>query len=213
LITNQRCRHSGTLYSRFDYGYKVDGAINSWTKTLGPANPVEMAFSYDPIDCLTGATYKDGAAVLEQYGYTYDKADNRTTERRNETVSTGSFNNVNELTSLSGGGVVGFTGTTTEEAAVTVGGQTAQTSLVGTRFEKAVTLPTGTNTVTITAADPSGNANSKNYRVVVNGGNSRAASHARARYSTTPWPLPLRRQARRRSARAWSAMMPRQVTL
>ena len=141
MITNQRCRHSGTLYSRFDYGYKVDGAINSWTKTLGPANPVEMAFSYDPIDCLTGATYKDGAAVLEQYGYTYDKADNRTTERRNEIVSTGTFNNVNELTALSGGGVVGFTGTTTEEAVVMVGGQAAQTSLVGTRFQKAVTLP------------------------------------------------------------------------
>lgn len=166
-IANSR---SGTLYSRFDYGYKVDGAINSWTKTLGTVNPVDMAFSYDPIDRLTGATYKDGAAVLEQYGYTYDKADNRTTERRNEIVSTGTFNNVNELTALSGGGVVGFTGTTTEEAAVTVGGQPAQTSLVGTRFEKAVTLPAGTNTVTIAAVDPSGNTNSKNYRVVVGGG-------------------------------------------
>jgi RHS repeat-associated protein len=166
-IANSR---SGTLYSRFDYGYKVDGAINAWTKTLGTANPVDMGFTYDPIDRLTGATYKDGAAVLAQYGYAYDKADNRTTERRNETASTGSFNNVNELTALSGGGVVGFTGTTTEEAAVTVGGQAAQTSQVGTRFEKAVTLPAGTNTVTITAADPSGNTNSKNYRVVVNGG-------------------------------------------
>jgi len=166
-IANSR---SGSLYSRFDYGYKVDGAINSWTKTLGPANPVEMAFSYDPIDRLTGATYKDGAAVLAQYGYTYDKGDNRTTERRNEILSTASFNNVNELTALSGGGVVGFTGTTTEEAAVTVGGQVAQTSQVGTRFEKAVTLPVGTNTVTIAAVDPSGNTNSKNYRVVVSGG-------------------------------------------
>jgi RHS repeat-associated protein len=163
-------RRSGTLYSRFDYGYTVDGAINAWTKTLGSANPVDMSFSYDPIDRLTGSTYKDGAAVLEQYGYTYDKADNRTTERRNEAVSTGSFNNVNELTTLSGGGVVGFTGTTTEEAAVTVGGQAAQTSQVGTRFEKAVTLPAGTNTVTVAAVDPSGNTNSKNYRVVVSGG-------------------------------------------
>ena len=129
-----------------------------------------MGFTNDPIDRLTGATYKDGAAVLEQYGYTYDQADNRTTERRNETVSTGSFNNVNELTALSGGGVVGFTGTTIEEAAVTVGGQAAQASQVGRRFEKAVTLPAGTNTVTVAAVDPSGNTNSKNYRVVVSGG-------------------------------------------
>ena len=166
-IANSR---SGTLYSRFDYGYKVEGAIISWTETLGSANPVDMAFSYDPIDRLTGATYKNGAAVLAQYGYAYDKADNRTTERRNETVSTGSFNNVNELTALSGGGVVDFAGTTTEEAAVTVGGQAAQTSLVGTRFEKAVSLPAGTNTVTVAAVDPSGNTNSKNYRVVVAGG-------------------------------------------
>ena len=148
----------------------TSAAINSWTKTLGAANPVDMGFTYDPIDRLTGATYKDGAAVLEQYGYTYDKADNRTTERRSEIVSTGTFNNVNELTAVSGGGVVGFTGTTTEEAAVTVGGQAAQTSLVGTRFEKSVTLPAGTNTVTVAAVDPSGNANSKNYRVVVSGG-------------------------------------------
>ena len=85
-------------------------------------------------------------------------------------MSTGTFNNVNELTALSGGGVVGFTGTTTEEAAVTVGGQAAQTSQVGTRFEKAVTLPAGTNTVTVAAVDPSGNTNSANYRVVVSGG-------------------------------------------
>jgi RHS repeat-associated protein len=173
-IANSR---SGTLYSRFDYGYKVDGAINSWTKTFGTVNPVDMAFSYDPIDRLTGATYKDGAAVLEQYGYTYDKADNRTTERRNEIVSTGTFNNVNELTALSGGGVVGFTGTTTEEAAVTVSGQAAQTSQVGTRFEKAVTLPAGTNTVTVAAVDPSGNMNSKNYRVVVSGGAGQSFTH------------------------------------
>jgi YD repeat-containing protein len=137
---------------------------------LGAANAVEMGFTYDPIDRLTGATYKEGAAVLAQFGYTYDKADNRTTERRDQVVSTGTFNNVNELTALSGGGVVGFTGTTTEEAAVTVGGQAAQTSLVGTRFEKAVTLPAGTNTVTVAAVDPSGNTNSKNYRVVVGGG-------------------------------------------
>jgi len=156
-IANSR---SGALYSRFDYGYKVEGAINAWTKTLGTANPVDMGFTYDRINRLTGATYKDGAAVLAQFGYTYDKADNRTTERRDQIVSTASFNNVNELTALSGGGVVGFTGTTTEEAAVTVGGQVAQTSLVGTRFEKAVTLPAGTNTVTVAAVDPSGNTNS-----------------------------------------------------
>ena len=85
-------------------------------------------------------------------------------------MSTGTFNNVNELTALSGGWVVGFTGTTTEDAAVTLGGQAAQTSLVGTRFEKAVTLPAGTNTVTVAAVDPSGNTNSKNYRVVVSSG-------------------------------------------
>ena len=85
-------------------------------------------------------------------------------------MSTGIFNNVNQLTALSGGGVVRFTGTTTEEAAVTVGGQVAQTSQVSTRFEKAVTLPAGTNTVTVAAVDPSGNTNSKNYRVVVGGG-------------------------------------------
>jgi YD repeat-containing protein len=106
-----------------------------------------------------------------------DKADNRTTERRKETVSTGIFNNVNQLTALSGGGVVGFTGTTTEEAAVTVSGQAAQTSQVGTRFEKAVTLPAGTNTVTVAAVDPSGNTNSKNYRVVVNAGASQTFTY------------------------------------
>ena len=146
-------------------------------QNLGTTNPFDMGFTYDPIDRLTGATYKDGAAVLAQYGYTYDKADNRTTERRDQIVSTGTFNNVNELTALSGGGVVGFTGTTTEEAAVTVGGQAAQTSLVGTRFEKAVALPAGTNTVTVAAVDPSGNTNSKNYRVVVNAGASQTFTY------------------------------------
>jgi RHS repeat-associated protein len=78
---------------------------------------------------------------------------------------------------LSGGGVVGFTGTTTEEAAVTVAGQAAQTSQVGTRFEKVVVLPAGTNTVTVAAFDPSGNTNSKNYRVVVVGGSGQSFTY------------------------------------
>lgn len=100
----------------------------------------------------------------------YNSGGLRTNERRNEIVSLGSFNNVNELTALSGGGVVGFTGTTTEGAAVTIGWQAAHTSLVGTRCEKTATLPAGTNTVTVAAVEPSGNTNSKNYRVVVGGG-------------------------------------------
>lgn len=168
---------AATLYSQFDYGYKVDGATTSWTKTLGTADPVDMLFTYDPIDRLMGATYKDGAAVLAQYGYTYDKADNRTTERIDDLVRTGAYNNVNELTALSGGGLVNFSGTTSEEADVTVGGQTALTTQLGMRFEKAIPLSAGTNTVTVTAEDPSGNLANQDYEVVIDGGLSQSFTY------------------------------------
>ena len=174
MIVNKK---GATNYSQFDYSYNVDGSINQWTKTLGTNNPVGMTFAYDPVDRLTEATYKDGSAVLAQYGYAYDKADNRTTERIDDAVTTGSYNNLNQLTARNGGGLVNFSGTTSEEADVTVDGQSALTTQLGTRFEKAIPLSAGTNTVTIDAEDPSGNTSRQDYEVVVNAGFSQSFTY------------------------------------
>ncbi len=168
---------SSNLLSQFDYEYDVEGMIGRWTKTLGTSAAVEMNFEYDPVDRLTEATYTQASSVLAQYGYAYDKADNRTVERIDEEVTTGDFNSVNQLTETSGGGLVRFSGTTDEEAAVTVDGQDAHTSDVGTKFFKDIALSPGSHTITVTAEDPSSNLASQDYDIDVAAGTARSFTY------------------------------------
>ena len=168
---------SSNLLSRFGYEYDVDGMISRWTKTLGASAPVEMNFAYDAVDRLTEATYQQGSAVLAQYGYGYDKADNRTVERIDDEVTTADFNNVNQLTETSGGGLVRFSGLTDEEAAVSVDGQEAHTWDGGTKFSKDIALLPGSHTITVTAEDPSGNLAAQDYDVDISGGTAQSFTY------------------------------------
>ncbi len=161
-----------TLLSRFNYAYEPDGSIREWDKTVGTAAPIETIYRYDATDRLLEATFNQSGAITQQFGYGYDAADNRTTERVDGTVTSASHNAVNELQATTGAGAVSFNGGTNEEASVTVGGQAALEIQSGTRFEKSVSLVSGSQTVNITATDPSGNAKSQNYNVTVTSGPS-----------------------------------------
>lgn len=78
------------------------------------------------------------------------------------------YNNLNRLTQQRPGGVLRFAGTVNEPATVTIQGRPA---VVGpdNAFAGAVSVMSGTNTVTIAAIDGSGNASTQQYQVDASG--------------------------------------------
>src|SRR5204862_5543448 len=89
-----------------DYIYDAEGEIQTWTKNYaGLSAPQRFDLSYDNADQLTTAPLKNAStnALIKQYTYGYDTASNRTSETVATTTTTSTPNNVNEITSQSGG--------------------------------------------------------------------------------------------------------------
>src|SRR6266403_1357139 len=94
------------LISQFDYTYDVEGEITTWTKNYaGLAAPQRFDLGYDNADQLLTAPLKNAStnALIKQYTYGYDLASNRTSETVATATTTSVPNNVNEITSQSGG--------------------------------------------------------------------------------------------------------------
>ena len=94
------------LISQFDYTYDVEGEITTWTKNYaGLAAPQRFDLGYDNADQLTTAPLKNAStnALIKQFTYGYDLASNRTSETVATTTTTSTPNNVNAITSQSGG--------------------------------------------------------------------------------------------------------------
>jgi RHS repeat-associated protein len=89
---------NGTILSRFDYTYDLDGNQSS-IATLSGNN----SFTYDAIGQLTAASYANGRSVA----YAYDAAGNRTVLNDNGTNQLYSANNLNEY-SVAGGASLGY---------------------------------------------------------------------------------------------------------
>jgi RHS repeat-associated protein len=84
----------------------VEGEITTWTKNYaGLAAPQRFNLGYDNADQLTTAPLQNAStnALIKQYTYGYDSASNRTLETAASTTTTSTPNNVNEITSQSGG--------------------------------------------------------------------------------------------------------------
>jgi RHS repeat-associated protein len=93
-------------HSQFDYTYDADGQITTWKKNYaGLAAPQRFDLGYDNADQLTTAPLKNAStnALLKQFTYGYDPASNRTSETVATTTTTSTPNNVNAITSQSGG--------------------------------------------------------------------------------------------------------------
>jgi RHS repeat-associated protein len=166
---------SPATISKFNYTYNPVGQIQTWTQQVGSGTADVHAMAYDAADQLTQDTISASSTVTKRYGYTYDKAGNRTGEQlgdppsTDQTSKTSTYNNLNQLTGQSYGGPTAFKGTVSELADVTVAGQAAS---VGTNltFRANVALTTGTNTVQIVAKDGSNNSRTNNFEVVMGTG-------------------------------------------
>jgi YD repeat-containing protein len=126
----ERIQHStiNTQLSTFSYTYDADGQIATWTQQADVQTPTVWVTEYDPVDQLLGVTVRSNSvagAILKRYVYAYDKAGNRTTESvgtsSTSSVTSASHNNLNQLTSTTGGGQMRFKGNLNELGTVTVG--------------------------------------------------------------------------------------------
>jgi RHS repeat-associated protein len=103
---NNNANASKQLISQFDYSYDAEGEIKTWTQNF-PGLPFALRFDfgYDNADQLVAAPLKNAStnAMLLPITYSYDLASNRTSETFGPATTTSTPNNVNEITSQSGG--------------------------------------------------------------------------------------------------------------
>lgn len=170
LQTIANTNASGSVISKFDYTYDVDGQIKTWTQQADSGTPKVLAAEYDPVDQLLSVTVHSNSvigAVLKEFVYNYDQAGNRTGEQIGASMQSAGYNNLNQLTNSSGGGPMRFKGHLDEIGTVTVGGAAAAVDHTTTNFIGFANVSAGTNTVPIIATDYSGNARTNNYQAVV----------------------------------------------
>jgi len=125
----------------------------------------------DAADQLTGLSVEGRAAGRQVFSY--DLAGNRLTAQSGNATSTTAYNALNQITGISGGGRLRFSGTTSEAADVSVQGRVARMLNDKTFTADAEVVP-GVNTIPVVASDGNGNRRTNNYQVTVSGGATRA---------------------------------------
>jgi RHS repeat-associated protein len=157
----------GSNLSDFTYDYDPAGQITSWAKTIANNPSQAYTFTYDPAGQLTQAVQSQGSGMT--YAYTYDAAGNRTLETMNGVGTSSAANNLNQLMNVYGnsGTKVQFQGKAANVlASVTINGLSATVNTDQT-FSTFMSLTPGVaNTITITAADVSGDTVTHRYSIL-----------------------------------------------
>jgi RHS repeat-associated protein len=167
--------------------YSTDGGtnftdINNWNTQGDSTHSLVDDWTSETItvDNLSGSAFQLRVAMQNNANTEKIRLDNVavTGDSQPETLVTeASFNNLNQLISLTGGGKLVFSGNTDEPATVTLEGAPAQLSAGGEHFSANLNLPSGLNTVTIEATDVNSNTTTQDYEVDVTPGASRAVSY------------------------------------
>jgi RHS repeat-associated protein len=151
-ITNEAPATGGTI-SQFSYGYNAAGDITSWTQQSGTNAAVSYGYGYDGARELLSAVKTSGTAAvaLDAYAYRYDNAGNRLGQQINyNTVSSAIYNNLNQVTSVSGTGLLSLSGSLSEPGTVSVAGAVVSTDTYN-NFTITAPVVAGSNTIPITA--------------------------------------------------------------
>ena len=164
------------VISKFNYTYSPAGNILTCIQINSgqtPGNSLRHEFDYDSADQLNGATVRNSStgAQIKQYIYRYDTAGNRLVEQIDQRVTTTAYNNLNQITSVAGGGTLVLQGSVSKPSMVTVNG-TAVNVLKG-KFEAAVPVNVGENQIPIVASDTNGHTTTRWATVNVTGDASR----------------------------------------
>jgi RHS repeat-associated protein len=157
-----------TKLSKFDYTYNPVGTIATWTQQADSGTAVVNTLAYDNADQLTKDDLTGGTTAHNYYNY--DPAGNRLLETTASTSTAGQFNNLNQLKGLTGSPtsqtVTGHTSAAVSSVsidAVTV------TPTNGTNFTANVSMPSGTNVVSVVANPSSGSPTTQRYQIVASG--------------------------------------------
>ena len=86
------------MLQRFAYGMNANGDRTSVVATGSAVTNGTETYAYDELDRLTSATYEDAGTV----DYTYDANGNRLTQTSGAQVTTSTYDDADQLTSLSG---------------------------------------------------------------------------------------------------------------
>jgi RHS repeat-associated protein len=172
----QNLTPGGQNLSTFGYVYDANGEITNWTEQADNNTPTVQVEEYDPVNQLISSTVHSGSiggSVLKQFIYNYDAAGNRTSEQiqssagASPAISSSSYNNVNQLASLTGNsGPMRFRGTLDSTGTVTVAGSPA-TMISHTNFTGYANVSQGTNVVSVVATDYSSHSRTNNYQIIV----------------------------------------------
>jgi RHS repeat-associated protein len=157
---------ASAILSKQNYTYYADGNIRTWSQQAG-ANPAKVfTLAYDNARELTSAVVSgpNPLPVPSRFAYAYDKAGNRIAEQLDDTVTSSSYNGLEELASTQAGGALLFGGTVSEPATVSIGGKPAQVGADNV-FRGTATVSSGTSNVAIAATDASGNTRTNTYQV------------------------------------------------
>ena len=174
LLTLIATKGASTIASSI---YTYDTAGNRLTK----AHPeYTEAYKYDPLYRLTDV---ERTGIAKRQRYVYDPVGNRLSGQVDDTVTSYSYNNRNQLLSTTGGGTMRWRGTLNEAGSVTLtfgtaNGTTAR-MLAGNVFEADVPVtgvapgasgPSPAANVTLVATDTTGNTRTQTYSVPIQGG-------------------------------------------
>jgi RHS repeat-associated protein len=174
-ITNEAITSGTSIVSQFGYGYDSAGDIASWSQQAGAAAPLNYQYGYDGADQLLQATASVNGAQspIDAYAYLYDAAGNRTTEQINASVTTSAYNNLNQVTTGTGGGLLTISGSVSQPSVMTIGGGTpfvTGTTTTSTAFSAQTPVITGSNNIQISATNVNGYGVTQTLSVNVTGG-------------------------------------------
>ncbi|HWA11397.1 MAG TPA: RHS repeat-associated core domain-containing protein [Opitutaceae bacterium] len=161
--------------STFGYAYDAKGLITSWSRKYDAGSVLTSSFIYDSSGQLTNASVP-GSSTTVNYAYGYDGAGNRTEEQIDAGVITSAYNSNNQLTGQSAGGMMGFTGTVSEPATVTLAGNLASVDATGVWNGRAA-VTVGANTIAVVATDLNSNVTNKTIGVTVPSGSSHTLTY------------------------------------
>lgn len=171
------------VIARHTYGYDNEGRMDAWHReailanSTGPTRSYDWTLRHDFASQLTDVIESptSSSSVQAAWHYGYDSAGNLTTMQHTPAanqplaVTTRAHNGLNQITGLSGGGKTLIRGTLNEPGNVAIGrtgmGDSPAKMTDDSTFEAELDLPAGTNSITVTAQDPSGNKRTNTYQV------------------------------------------------
>lgn len=161
---------------KHDYAYDLTGNITTWDRTGATSDVTRWALRHDAVDQLVELDESLNSIAQKKEAWHYDAAGNMASSMNVPAGQTGTMQirthtGRNQLTQVGGTGKTMVEGTTDEAATVTVNGDAAKVTKMGSsgpwRFERELSFSSGVTAVAIEATDGSSNVTTQNYSVNV----------------------------------------------